>query len=506
MKQLLMGIDIGTSACKVAVFTANGEVVAQGNGKYNVYYPYSGWAEQNPDEWWEVVCTTIREVLHEANINPSDIAGIGVDGQSWSAIAVDKNGEVLCNNPIWMDTRSSQICEEIKTKMAEEEIFHVSGNLLQPAYTLPKILWYKKNRPEIYRKTEKILQSNSFIVFRLTNQMTQDLSQGYGLQCFDIHKGTWNEPLCEKFGINMNLLPSIVPCHQVVGYVTETAAEQTGLQKGTAVVAGGLDAACGALGAGVIQAGQTQEQGGQAGGMSICMDTCCANKNLILGFHVVPNLWLLQGGTVGGGGTMKWFEEQFGETERIAAAKNRTSSFFEMDKKAAEIPAGSDGVIFLPYMAGERSPIWNQNAKGVYYGFDYSKTRAHFIRATMEGAAFALQHNLETAEQSGAVVHALSAIGGAANSRLWTQIKADITGKKIVVPASDTATALGAAMLAGVGTGIYSSFEQAVKRTIKIQREHVPNQSNYKIYKKMFQTYKNLYQSLKGLMCEGEPI
>lgn len=504
MKEFLMGIDIGTSSCKVAVFTTDGEVVAQCNGNYRVYYPQRGWAEQDPDEWWDVVCSTISLVLKSGNIDPADIRGIGVDGQSWSAIAVDEEGQVLCNNPIWMDTRAAEICSELKASLNENEIFDVSGNPLEPAYTLPKILWYKKNRPDIYEKTYKILQSNSFIVYRLSGAITQDVSQGYGLQCFDMHSGNWNYTICEKLGIDINLLPEIVQCHKVVGYVTDKAAEATGLFKGTPVVAGGLDAACGTLGAGVVKAGQTQEQGGQAGGMSICMDKYCSNKKLILSFHVVPDLWLLQGGTVGGGGTIKWFEEQLGEAERISAKANDSSPFYEMDKKAKEIVAGCDGVIFLPYMAGERSPVWDKHAKGVYYGLDYSKNRGHLIRATMEGVAYSLQHNLETAEESGADTEVLCAMGGAANSRLWTQIKADVTGKKIIVPASDTATALGAAILAGVGTGIYSSFKQAVEKTVKIQKEYLPDMDNHQIYQRMYKKYLCLYQCLKTLMSKEE--
>lgn len=259
-------------------------------------------------------------------------------------------------------------------------------------------------------------------------------------------------------GIEPGLLPDIVPCHAPVGNVTAQAAALTGLRIGTPVVAGGLDAACGTLGAGVVQAGQTQEQGGQAGGMSLCMDTCRMDPALILGAHVVPELWLLQGGTVGGGGAMNWFEREFGAEERALARKNGTNSFVELDRQAERIPAGSEGMVFLPYLAGERSPIWNAQAKGVFYGASFATGRTHFARAVMEGVAYSLRHNLEVAEKAGAKAGVLRAMGGAANSRLWTQIKADVTGKTIEVPSSDTATALGAAILAGMGTGVYESF------------------------------------------------
>lgn len=248
--------------------------------------------------------------------------------------------------------------------------------------------------------------------------------------------------------------------------------------------------------------GQTQEQGGQAGGMSICIDECKSDIRLILGAHVVPDLWLLQGGTVGGGGAVNWFEKEFCFEERVIAKGNSTNSFYEMDKTASEIPVGSEGMVFLPYLAGERSPIWDTNAKGVFYGIDFSKTKAHFSRAVMEGVAFSLRHNLECAKDAGAEVEVLCAMGGAANSRLWTQIKADVTGKKIVVPSSDTATALGAAILAGVGTGIYESFEQAVELTVENKREHTPNEENKAVYDKAYKKYLRIYENLKETMSE----
>ena len=491
MKKYLLGIDIGTSACKAAVFDFAGSVIAAETGEYNVYNPAAGWAEQSPDEWWDVLCRVLKTLLGE--IPADEIAGIGVDGQSWSAIPIDKSGTVLHNTPIWYDTRSAEICEDIKNTVGEEKVFELCGNPLQPTYTLPKILWYKKHRTDVYSVTDKILQSNSFIVYRLTGEITQDLSQGYGYHCFDMRTGTWDADMCGKLGIDMNMLPDIFPCHQVVGKITESAAKLTGLSVGTPVVAGGLDAACGTLGAGVIANGETQEQGGQAGGMSCCIDSYHADIRLILSYHVVPDHWLLQGGTVGGGGVYKWFAAKFGNGD----------SFAELDRQAAEIAVGSDGVVFLPYMAGERSPIWDANAKGVFYGLDYTKTKAHMARACLEGAAFSLLHNIETAEACGVEINELRAMGGAANSRLWTQIKSDITGKNITVPSADTATTLGAAILAGVGTGVYTDFADAVSKTVKITRNHAPDMANNAVYRENYKIYLELYNSLKHIMRDG---
>ena len=500
VESYLLSIDIGTSSCKVVIFDTDGREIASTNQLYKVYYPAEGFAEQNPDEWWQATCNAIKEALEVSKVNPSSIAGIGVDGQSWSAIAIGKDGQVLTNTPIWMDTRAKDICDRVNKEIGQDKIFDLCGNSFQPSYTTPKILWYKENMPEVYKNTSRILQSNSFIVYKLTGNISQDMSQGYGYHCFDTDKGIWDYDMAKEMGINSSFLPEIYACHDVVGTVSGETSKLTGLLEGTPVVAGGLDAACGALGVGVLESGQTQEQGGQAGGMSICIDEYKSHKALILGFHVVPDLWLLQGGTVGGGGVMKWFEEEFADYERSQSEHLHKSSLDQLNDIANQVSPGSDGLVFLPYMMGERSPIWDPNAKGVYYGLDFSKTKGHMVRASMEGVAFSLMHNLEIAKGIGVETNELRAMGGAANSKLWTQIKSDITGKEIKVPSSDTATAMGAAILAGVGVGVYKDFNDAVSRLIKIKRKHSPNMENHKTYMKNYELYLELYDNLKGLM------
>lgn len=504
MKSYLLGIDIGTSACKTALFNREGTVISTAAKEYEVYYPKAGWAEQNPEDWWKAVCGAVREMLEKSGVKSQEVRGIGIDGQSWAAIAVDQRGRILTNTPIWMDTRAAGICEELKKKVGGERIFEVSGNSLQPSYTTAKILWYQKAMPEIYKNTYKILQSNSYIAFKLTGEMTQDMSQGYGLHCFDMHRGVWDENMCDELGIPREILPPLYPCHEVIGTVTEQAARESGLAPGTPVVAGGLDAACGALGTGVIHPGETQEQGGQAGGMSICIDRYKADPSLILGCHVIPGMWLLQGGTTGGGGVMRWLEREFADYEREEGRRCGRSSLELFNDLAQEVPPGSDGLTFLPYMAGERSPIWNPYAKGVYYGLNFSKTKGHFIRAAMEGVALSLKHNLDVAEQAGAQVSVLRSMGGSANSSLWTQIKSDVTGKPIVVPSSDTATTLGAVILAGVGIGMYQDFEEAVQMTVKNKQYYVPNEKNKDVYDYSYKLYRKLYENLKVMMREEE--
>ncbi|WP_027417964.1 xylulokinase [Aneurinibacillus terranovensis] len=493
--EYLLGIDIGTSGCKVAAFTKDGQVAFQRTEEYETLHPAPGYVEQNPEDWWNAVCRATGRMMAESGISRGEVKGIGVDGQSWAAIPVDRNGTPLRNAIIWLDRRAVKQCEELKRTIGEDKIFSVSGNPLSPSYTTGKILWMKENEPELYRKTYKFLQCNSYIVYKLTGKLTQDVSQGYGIHAFAMESGRWDYDLCSRMGIEPGMLPDIYECSAVVGEVTGRAAEESGLEKGIPVVAGGLDAACGTLGAGAIHPGETQEQGGQAGGMSIVMDHPVKNEKLILGYHVVQDKWLLQGGTVGGG-SLKWFRREF--ADELGRIKNQ--NFFDFVNKAAgRINPGSDGLIYLPYMAGERSPIWDVNARGVFLGLSYEKTKGHMIRAMMEGCAYALHHNLQTAEAGGVCAGELFSIGGAANSRIWTQIKADVTGKTIRIPSSDTATTLGAAILAGVGVGMYKNFDEAVTTAIQIKRIHHPHSAFYEIYQKDYAIYLETYQRLKDL-------
>lgn len=489
---MILGIDIGTSACKAAVFDYDGNVIAKVAKGYKVYYPQEKYAEQDPNEWYCAVCDAIKELSE--NIDISQVCAVGIDGQGWSCIPVDVDGNVLCNTPIWFDFRADKQCEFIKREIGEDKIFSICKNPVQPCYTTPKVMWIRDNYPDIYAKTHMFLQSNSYIAYRLTGVFSQDKSQGYGHFFYDIENSCYDEGLAAEMGIDINKFPPIYESYDVVGTVSEKANKETGLSIGIPVVAGGLDAACGTLGVGVIKPGQTQEQGGQAGGMSICVDTPVADKRLILGNHVVPGVWLLQGGTVAGGAAMEWFANNFGKSfgdDKVFAA---------IDNEAEKIEAASEGLVFLPYLNGERSPVWNPRAKGVYYGLTFSKTKAHFARATMEGAAYALRHNLETAKSCGAYIDKMYSMGGSANSSVWMQIKADVTQKHMVVPDSDNASTLGAAILAGVGSGIYASFEDAVSKLISIKKEYIPNEENKEKYDRAYQKYINIYECLKGEM------
>ena len=438
-KRYLIGIDIGTSAAKVALFekSSGNRALCVTSAEYPIFYPQPLFVEQNPDDWWNAAASALRELFAKTNIDAREVAGVGIDGQSWAAVMLDADGNVLCPTPIWADTRSFAVCERLNAEFGAERFFALAKNPLQAGFTFPKIVWYRENYPEIYKKTAAVLQSNAYIVYRLTGKLSQDYSQSNSLGVFDMEKAAYDEDFCREIGVRPEIFPPLYYPHEIVGGVTAAGAAASGLAVGTPVVAGGLDTACDALGAGVLLPGQTQEQGGQSGGMSICTDRPAKNDKLLVSRYVVPGRYLLQGGTVGGGALLRWFNGAFGSLVEGDGA-------FAADDAAAEkIAPGADGLVLLPYLAGERSPIWDPQAKGVYYGIDYKKSRAHFVRANLEAAAYALRHNLEAAEKGGVKVTLMRASGGAAKSRLWTQIKADVTGCPIEVPEAFSTAAYG---------------------------------------------------------------
>ena len=505
MAKVLMGIDIGTSAVKVGIFDFKGQVIAWASEAYETQYPQPGFVQQNVNQWWAQTCRCVKACLQQmkGQVAGEDIAAIGVDGQSWSCIPIDEKGAVLYPNPIWQDTRSSDLCKEINNQPWSDQLLARCGNPLQPFYTTGKILWLKKWEPTVYQRTRYFLQSNSYIVYCLTGQVSQDQSQCYGLHVYDAKTSELDMQLCNSLGIDPKKLPPVYPCSQVVGRVNESAALATGLPQGIPVVAGGLDAACGTLGAGVHRHKQVQEQGGQAGGMSICMNSPCFDKRLILSRHVLPGLWLLQGGTVSGGASMEWIARTIGQWEEELARTGQSTKFELITQLAAKTPPGAAGLIFLPYLMGERSPIWDADACGLFFGLTFATTKGHLYRSVMEGVAYALRHNLEVAREAGGLVDTLVSVGGAASSPLWMQMKADICQKTFIKGDDDGfASSRGAAVLAGLGVGVYNELPAFITKGVDDLIRYTPNPEHKQCYDKNFALYKQLYQQTAPLLAQ----
>lgn len=494
-----LGVDIGTSGCRTIAVDATGRTLAVADRTYPLVTPAPGHVEQDPASWVEGALATLAEVCRSGAFDPGAVRGIGVDGQSWACVPVDEDGVVLAPTPIWMDVRAQGLCDEVLARVPPDRILAVAGNRLSPSYSTAKMLWFERYRPEVYRRTRWFLQSNSLVVLALTGVASQDHSQGYGWHFIDVATGSIDGALAAALGCDPSRVPEPVEPTAVVGGVTAAASRATGIPEGTPVVAGGLDAACGTLGAGVFRPGQTQEQGGQAGGMSIALDAPVADERLILSRHVVPGSWLLQGGTVAGSASLAWLARIAGAAEQQAAATTGRGLYEEVSALAATAPPGAGGVVFLPYLSGERSPLWDPDARGGFIGLHLGTDRAALYRAVMEGVAMALRHNLEVARAAGAQVAELMAIGGATRSPVWMQVKADVTGVPLVVSANPDATPLGAAMLAALGTGA-ASVEELTETWVQRSTAYQPDPANRARYDELYAVYAGLYPALAPSM------
>lgn len=493
MMRLILSVDIGTSGLKLLLWDKNSGRVVTESRSYRTMNPFQGAAEQQPQDWYAALRDALPCLLKKAQARAEDICAIGVDSISWTPVCLDENGSVLCPAPIWMDTRAGAENEELKEIIGEEAVFALSGNPLQPYYNLPKMRWLLRHVPDLKKRLRHVLTGNGYIVYRLTGALTHDLCQAYAWGCFNMEEGTWDTSLAEKSGLDPAWLPDLCECTAIAGVVTQKAAEECGLVPGIPVVAGGLDAACGAAGAGVIAPGITHEQSGSAGGMSICDDRFRPVRGLILSRHIVPGRYLLQGGTVGGGGVMRWMTDWMSPADSDKALRGE-----ELTALAAQVPPGSDGVLLLPYLAGERSPIWNPDAKGVYYGLSFATGRGHMARAALEGAAYALRHNIDFARDAGASVGILRAVGGASRNALWMQIKADITGESICETVCPEATGLGCAIMAAVGCGELRSFDEAAFP--EAGKTYTPDPANRQTYDSGYRQYRQLYAQLQEMM------
>jgi len=497
MKELLLGIDIGTTSTKAVLFNSYGEILAQSLHEYQTSYPYPGWAEQNPTDWWDAACKTVHQVIDLSNRSPSEIAALGVSCQAPTMLAINNSGEPLYPAMIWMDRRSEPQCGWLEEKVGAEKIIKINGGRIDPYYLASKILWFKVNKPELYKQTKCFLQANGFIVYKLTNRISMDVSHGPLTQLFNSREQNWSNQLVEIMQIDPMKLPPVYPCATIVGEVTERASVDIGLEPGTPVVAGAVDGVAAALEAGVTEVGDAAEMTGQSTVLLICNDQPYLDDLLIPLIHAIPNKYLVIGAMVSTGGALRWFRDQLGGVEIEAAKLTGLDAFDLLSMEARNSSVGANSLIFLPYMFGERSPIWDSSARGVYFGISLATRKEDLIRAIMEGSAYGLKHNVEIAALSGFFINQLICVGGGAKSEIWNQIKADVLGKHIKIPSTATGAPLGDAILAAVAIDLYSNIPEAVNSMVHFSKAYIPDPMNTKLYEKYFSIYKNLYSDLK---------
>lgn len=488
----IVGVDIGTSSTKTALWREDGELIAEATEAYPLSRPHPAWAEMEALDWWQATCYTIRKVLSVSGINKEAVAGVGVDGLGWSLTPVDRAGEPLYPAMIWLDRRAEAEAAWLRSLPEANSLVDLVANPLDAAYLTPKLLWLKAHEPRIFDQTHMFLVSSGFVIHRLTGQFSCDYTQAYGYHFFDIRRDRWDEKAAELIGIPLEKFPPLYQSCQIVGQVTPQAAESTGLPAGIPVIAGGLDAAVGAFGAGVARLGQTVDQGGQAGGMALSVDHVIVEPRLIFSHHVVPGQYLFQSGTVGGG-TLSWFRDTLGQWEANAAKFLKSTSFDLMSQQVVDTPPGGHGLIFLPYMAGERTPLWSSNARGVFFGLSYKTTRGDILRAIMEGCAFAVQHNVRIAAEKGGGVQEWIGVGGATRSDVWSQIKADVTNKPFILArrpdGGEGGHTLGLMVMVSKAVGLCDDMSDRIEELLPQRRVFEPDPERHAMYQELFEIY-----------------
>ncbi len=447
--------------------------------------------------WWRAACDILPQLFAAAGADPRAIAGIGVSGQAPSVVPVDRAGAALRPALLWLDRRAEDQCAWLRERVGAAAIAGVNGGRIDPYYLAPKWLWLREHEPDVYRNTHAVLQANGYLIHKLCGAVCMDLSHGPLTLFFDSRRLRYAEELADRMGLDLAQMPPIRPCAEVVGEVTAAAAAATGLAPGTPVIAGMCDGTAAAVEAGLLRSGDAVEMTGQSTVLLICSDEPYLGEELIPLVHGVPGQYLVVGALVASGGSLRWFRDQLGEAERLAAPLLGLDPFDLLSQEAAASPAGANGVIFLPYMFGERSPIWDSAARGVFFGLSLATKKADLVRAIMEGAAFGLRHNAETAAGSGFDIALLACVGGGARSAVWNQIKADVLQVPIRLPRAATGAPLGDALAAGVATGVYASFEDAVRRVVRVEREFAPDPALRARYDALYQVYVGLYPALR---------
>lgn len=497
MDRLLLGIDVGTTGTKAALFTPNGRLQAVGQSEYGIRHERPGWAEQDAEDWWRAVCIATRQALEKVPGGSTRVAGVAVSSQATTLLPLNRAGQPVRPAMIWMDRRAEAEAVKLSERLGESVIERVTGNRSDPFYIAPKLLWFRTHEANRFAETHTFVQANGYISYRLTNEHAMDNAQAGLLQLRNWQTAEWSPELCKVCEVEPGQFPPIRPAHHIQGEVTSDAARATGLVSGTPVMVGTVDSAAAALEAGVVDPGVAAEMTGTSTVLIIPDDGRVTEPAFITMPHAVPGIHLLLGALAASGASLRWYRDQFGLVEVNAGAQLGVDSYELLTMQAAQVAPGSHGVIFLPYMMGERSPIWHTNARGVFFGLSLATPRAALIRAILEGTAFALRHNVKTAQQAGVTLNEIRSVGGGTRSNLWNQIKADVLGLPILLPQVSVGAAFGSAVLVGVGLGLYPDVRRTLHEMVQLVARYEPDPDNHALYQELYQVFRSIYESLR---------
>jgi xylulokinase len=495
-KPYLLGIDIGGTGAKAGVFTMQGGAVGSGYTEYSMISHVPGQAEHDAENWWQCTISAIRQATRA--IDTQDILAIGV-GCTNGLIAIDRTGRPIRPAIMLWDQRALPEVERIRHALDSEEVFRITGNPVAPgAYSLPTILWLMHQEPETFRKVHKLMVPGGYIVGRLTGEYTIDHSRACTTLLFDIRRKEWHAPFLEALDIPAELLPRPLASQELAGSVTSVAAELTGLRPGTPVIAGCMDTIGASIGSGVVQAGGCFLIMGTATRLASPLDQPSFDPRFMNCTHVLPDSWLTLGAMNGVGSSLRWLRDNFGQMEQQIAHQTGQDVYDLLTAQAGSSPPGSKGLIYLPYISGERTPHWDPYARAVFFGITLGHNRSDFLRAALEGAAYAIRHVVEIMETERNIpVNALRIGGAAARSTIWNQIIADVLGKTVLSVESSHIEVHGAAILAGIGSGVYPNYPEGLEELIHISRTFTPDPATHAEYNQLFPIFKELYPSAR---------
>ena len=506
----LLGVDVGTTSIKVAIIDEQARVLGMSSSSYRLITPNQDYAQIDTEDMWRAYLKCIRLLQEGKNIDMSRVAGISISSLCPGLAALGENGEVLTDPIIYSDRRSTEEAEMILEAVGREKLFEITANTaMAGAMSGTSMLWIKRNLPEVYEKTKYFGHVNTLLAQRMSGNFAIDYSNASYTDLFETTGGfQWSEVLCEKIGIDMEKLPPLHASTDVVGGLIHPDLIRMGIPRDTPVIIGGGDTACATLAAGVTKAGQVCESVGTTNVLTICVDQPKFDKGFINRCHVVEGTWIYQGALSHTGASYQWFRDNFCQDLVDRAVGTDKTAFQFMNEEADMAEPGSGGLVFLPYMLGERSLIWDPYARGVFFGISLQTTRKEMNRAVMEGCGYGLRQLSEIAERvTGREIKEFTSIGGGAKSETWAQIKADITGKDIKILDMNDMAPIGAALLAGVGAGIFKDvYEAADKVEKKVYKVIRSSRAHDDIYNKRYQVYIQLYPQIKELYKIGSNL
>ncbi|MBD3266333.1 xylulokinase [bacterium] len=496
----LIGIDVGTSGTKTVLFDESGKAHASVTEEYPLLTPNPGWTEQNPEDWWSACVQSIKGVIQQSGINTDEIKGIGLSGQMHGSVFLDADNNVVRPAILWNDGRTADECNEITDIIGEQRLLELASNPALTGFTAPKAVWLKNKEPENFKKTQTLCLPKDYVRFRLTGEIAMEVSDGAGTLLFNVKERNWSQDILNALGIPTEWMPPMKESTDVCGTITSEVAKETGLKEGTPVVGGGADNACGATGTGVVVEGRVLASLGTSGVILGPMKNPQTDPQgrAHTFCHSVPNIWYLMGVVLSAGMSFSWFRDTIALAEQAEAKASDRDPYEILTELAGKAPVGSEGLVFLPYLTGERTPHKDPYARGGFIGLTIRHKREHLVRAVLEGITFAMRDSLEILREQGVEIKEVRATGGGAKSAFWKQLQADIYGCEIATLSADQGPAFGAAIMAGVGTGMYKSIPEACDSLLSVVERTEPVAANVKEYNDFYHVYKHLYPSIKN--------